>query len=39
MLKILNDKSIKYRGFSSIMIGILDKKFLVAIIILTSCNQ
>ncbi len=39
MLKILNDKSIKYRRFSSIMIGILDKKFLFAIIILTSCNQ
>ena len=39
MLKILNDKSIKYRRFSLIMIGILDKKFLFAIIILTSCNQ
>ena len=39
MLKILNDKSIKYRRFSSIMIEILDKKFLFAIIILTSCNQ
>ena len=39
MLKILNDKSIKYRRFSSIMIGILDKKFLFAIIILTSCNK
>jgi len=39
MLKILNDKSIKYRRFRSIMIGILDKKFLFAIIILTSCNQ
>ena len=39
MLKILNDKSIKYRRFRSIMIGILDKKFLFAIILLTSCNQ
>ena len=39
MFKILNDKSIKYRRFSSIMTGILDKKFLFAIIILTSCNQ
>ena len=39
MIKILNDKSIKYRRFSSIMIEILDKKFLFAIIILTSCNQ
>ena len=39
MLKILNDKSIKYRRFSLIMIGILDKKFLFAINILTSCNQ
>ncbi len=39
MLKILNDKCIKYRRFSSIMTGILDKKFLFAIVILTSCNQ
>jgi len=39
MLKILNDKSIKYRRFSLIMNGILDKKFLFTIIILTSCNQ
>ena len=39
MLKILNDKSIKYRRFSSIMIRILDKKFLFAIVILSSCNQ
>ena len=39
MLKILNDKSIKYRRFSSIMRVFLDKKFLFVIMLFVSCNQ
>ena len=39
IFKILNDKSIKYRRFSSIMRGFLDNKFLLIIILITSCNQ
>ena len=39
MLKILNDKSIKYRRFSSIMTVFLDKKYLFIIILFISCNQ
>ena len=39
MLKILNDKSIKYRRFSSIMRVFLDKKYLFIIILFISCNQ